>query len=57
MLDRIFRWFERRTDAFSDGVAPIPPATLTGFIWHYTKPCWPWTAVPWEGAAYGDRSV
>jgi ATP-binding cassette subfamily B multidrug efflux pump len=45
MLDRIFRWFERRTDAFSDGEAAMPPATLNGFIWHYTKPFWPWIAV------------
>jgi ATP-binding cassette subfamily B multidrug efflux pump len=45
MLDRIFRWFETRTQAFSAGEAGMPPATLSGFIWFYTKPFWPWIAV------------
>jgi ATP-binding cassette subfamily B multidrug efflux pump len=45
MLDRLFRWFETRTEAFSAGEAGMPPATLSGFIWFYTKPFWPWIAV------------
>jgi ATP-binding cassette subfamily B multidrug efflux pump len=45
MLDKLFRWFETRTEAFSAGEAGMPPATLSGFIWFYTKPFWPWIAV------------
>jgi ATP-binding cassette subfamily B multidrug efflux pump len=44
MLDRLFRWFETRTEAFSAGEAGMPPATLSGFIWFYTKSFWPWIA-------------
>ena len=44
MIDRLFRWFETRTEAFSQGEAQMPPATLNGFIWFYTKPFWPWIA-------------
>ncbi len=44
MIDRLFRWFETRTEAFSQGEAQMPPATLSGFIWFYTKPFWPWIA-------------
>ncbi len=42
MLDTLFKWFEARTDAFPNEEAQMPPATLWGFIWHYTKPFWPW---------------
>ena len=45
MLDRLFKWFETRTEAFPQGEAQMPPATLSGFIWFYTKPFWPWIAV------------
>ncbi len=44
MLDRLFKWFETRHEAFPDAEAAMPPATLGGFIWHYTKPFWPWIA-------------
>lgn len=44
MIDRLFKWFETRTEAFSQGEAKMPPATLSGFIWFYTKPFWPWIA-------------
>ena len=44
MLDRLFRWFETRHEAFPDAEAAMPPATLGGFIWHYTKPFWSWIA-------------
>ncbi|MEM9472958.1 MAG: ABC transporter ATP-binding protein, partial [Pseudomonadota bacterium] len=42
MLDGLFKWFEARTQAFPDEDAEMPPATLSGFVWHYTKPFWPW---------------
>lgn len=42
MLDRLFKWFEARTQAFPEQEAEMPPATLSGFVWHYTKPFWPW---------------
>ncbi len=44
MIDRLFRWFETRTEAFSEGEAQMPPASLSGFIWFYTRPFWPWIA-------------
>jgi ATP-binding cassette subfamily B multidrug efflux pump len=44
MLNRLFRWFETRHDVFPEAEATMPPATLGGFIWHYTKPFWPWIA-------------
>ena len=42
MLDGLFKWFEARTQAFPEQDAQMPPATLGGFVWHYTKPFWPW---------------
>jgi ATP-binding cassette subfamily B multidrug efflux pump len=42
LLDGLFKWFEARTQAFPDQEAQMPPATLSGFVWHYTKPFWPW---------------
>lgn len=42
MLDGLFKWFEARTQAFPEHEAQMPPATLSGFVWHYTKPFWPW---------------
>jgi ATP-binding cassette subfamily B multidrug efflux pump len=44
MLNRLFRWFETRHDVFPEAEATMPPATLGGFIWHYTKLFWPWIA-------------
>ena len=42
MLSGLFKWFEARTPAFPEQEAQMPPATLSGFVWHYTKPFWPW---------------
>jgi ATP-binding cassette, subfamily B, multidrug efflux pump len=36
----MFRWFERRLDAFPDVPPATPPAGMIAFIWHYLKPGW-----------------
>jgi len=38
----MFRWFERRLDAFPMDDLATPPSTLIAFCRHYTKGCWPW---------------
>jgi ATP-binding cassette subfamily B multidrug efflux pump len=42
VLNVLFKWFEDRTQVFPEEEARMPPASLSGFIWHYTKPFWPW---------------
>ena len=41
MIAAIFRWLETRTDSFPEALPERPPATLFGFILHYSKPFWP----------------
>ena len=41
MIAAIFRWLETRTDSFPEALPERPPATLFGFISHYSKPFWP----------------
>ena len=38
MVTAIFEWFERRNDPFPRWQPDKPPATLTGFVLHYTWP-------------------
>ncbi|MEL6921782.1 MAG: ABC transporter ATP-binding protein [Pseudomonadota bacterium] len=37
-------WFEKRINPFPDERPTQPPATLGAFLWHYTKPVWPFLA-------------
>ncbi len=41
MIAAIFRWLETRTDSFPEALPERPPATLFGFILHYSKPFGP----------------
>ncbi len=41
----MFSWFERRVNPYPEEVPTQPPSTLFGFLWHYTKPVWPWVLV------------
>ncbi|MEM1378418.1 MAG: ABC transporter ATP-binding protein [Pseudomonadota bacterium] len=38
-------WFEKRIDPFPPERPTQPPAKLGAFLWHYTKPVWPWLAL------------
>ncbi|MGF1562254.1 MAG: ABC transporter ATP-binding protein [Geminicoccaceae bacterium] len=37
----MFAWFENLIDVFKPAPIVRPPATLSGFYWHYTKQVWP----------------
>ncbi|MCP4781787.1 MAG: ABC transporter ATP-binding protein [Hyphomicrobium sp.] len=41
MIARIFRWLETRSASFPAEPPGMPPATLWGFVLHYTRPFWP----------------
>ena len=41
MIARIFRWLETRSASFPAKPPGMPPATLWGFVLHYTRPFWP----------------
>ncbi|CDN54870.1 ATP-binding protein A [Neorhizobium galegae bv. officinalis bv. officinalis str. HAMBI 1141] len=41
----MFSWFERRVDPYPDEAPSLPPAGLAAFLWHYTKPVWPWVVI------------
>ena len=38
----MFSWFERRLDPYPDETPTQPPSGLLAFLWHYTRPAWPW---------------
>ncbi|KGE01103.1 MULTISPECIES: ABC transporter ATP-binding protein [Rhizobium/Agrobacterium group] len=38
----MFSWFERRINPYPDETPALPPSGLVAFLWHYTKPVWPW---------------
>jgi len=38
-------WFEKRIDPFPPERPTQPPASLGAFLWHYTKPVWPFLAL------------
>ena len=40
----MFAWFEKIIDPFRTGEVAVPPATLFGFCWYYTRPVWPMLA-------------
>lgn len=41
MIARIFRWLETLRSSFPAEPPGMPPATLWGFVFHYTRPFWP----------------
>ena len=41
----MFRFFENLIDPFRPHDPSMPPPTLAGFYWHYTKQVWPVLAV------------
>jgi ATP-binding cassette subfamily B multidrug efflux pump len=41
----MFSWFERRVDPYPEEAPTPPPNGLLPFLWHYTKPVWPWVVV------------
>ena len=41
----MFRFFENLIDAFRPHDEGMPPSTLSGFYWHYTRQVWPVLAV------------
>ena len=44
-MQSIFKWFERRIEAFPPDDPVRPPDTMWAFYWHFLKPVWPWFAV------------
>ncbi|MCK8778446.1 ABC transporter ATP-binding protein/permease [Rhizobium sp. NTR19] len=41
----MFSWFEKRVDPYPDEAPSLPPQGLVPFLWHYTKPVWPWVVI------------
>jgi len=41
----MFSWFERRVNPYPDEAPMLPPKGLLPFLWHYTKPVWPWVVI------------
>ncbi|MBD8662618.1 ABC transporter ATP-binding protein [Rhizobium sp. CFBP 8752] len=41
----MFSWFERRVHPYPEETPGLPPAGLIAFLWHYTKPVWPWVLI------------
>ncbi|MFO1090241.1 MAG: ABC transporter ATP-binding protein [Hyphomicrobiales bacterium] len=41
MIAATFRWLEKAVDPLPSALPEKPPATLVGFIFHYSKPFWP----------------
>jgi len=38
----MFSWFERRLSAYPTEEPTQPPSKILPFLWHYTRPVWPW---------------
>jgi ATP-binding cassette subfamily B multidrug efflux pump len=41
----MFSWFERRVNPYPEETPTLPPSGLVGFLWHYTRPVWPWVVI------------
>ena len=41
----MFSWFERRVHPYPEETPGLPPSGLIAFLWHYTKPVWPWVLI------------
>ncbi|MGK9053805.1 ABC transporter ATP-binding protein [Neorhizobium petrolearium] len=41
----MFSWFERRINPYPDETPTLPPSGLLAFLWHYTRPVWPWLVI------------
>ncbi|MGY4877522.1 ABC transporter ATP-binding protein [Vreelandella aquamarina] len=42
LLAPLFRYFETRVDPYPEGEVATPPKGLLAFIWHFSRPVWPW---------------
>ncbi|WP_430257384.1 ABC transporter ATP-binding protein [Neorhizobium sp. IRS_2294] len=41
----MFSWFERQVHPYPEETPSLPPTGLIAFLWHYTKPVWPWVLI------------
>jgi ATP-binding cassette subfamily B multidrug efflux pump len=41
----MFSWFERRINPYPQETPGRPPKGLLPFLWHYSKPVWPWILI------------
>ncbi|TWF54578.1 ABC transporter ATP-binding protein [Neorhizobium alkalisoli] len=48
----MFSWFERRINPYPQETPGRPPTGLLPFLWHYSKPVWPWLLVTGVCAAF-----
>ncbi|MDR5897656.1 ABC transporter ATP-binding protein [Halomonas vilamensis] len=44
-LQPLFRYFESRIGPYPEGDVATPPKGLFPFIWHFSRPVWPWLLV------------
>ena len=42
LLLPLFQFFERRVNPYPEGEVSTPPKGLLPFIWHFSRPVWPW---------------
>ncbi len=42
LLAPLFRYFETRVNPYPEGEVATPPTGLLPFIWHFSRPVWPW---------------
>ena len=42
LLLPLFQFFERRVNPYPEGEVSTPPHGLLPFIWHFSRPVWPW---------------
>ncbi|MGS2744377.1 ABC transporter ATP-binding protein [Halomonas sp. LS-001] len=42
LLAPLFRYFETRVNPYPEGDVATPPKGLLAFIWHFSRPVWPW---------------
>ncbi|GGC88773.1 ABC transporter ATP-binding protein [Vreelandella lutescens] len=42
LLTPLFRFFEERVNPYPEGSVTTPPKGLLPFIWHFSRPVWPW---------------
>jgi len=45
LLSPLFRFFEERVNPYPEGEVTTPPKGLLPFIWHFSRPVWPWLLV------------
>lgn len=42
LMTALFDYFETRVDPYPLDQDTTPPASLAAFVWHFTRPVWPW---------------